>query len=246
MVIIVYKLVQEGSDIVNTSEPISIRYYSSIATLVGQIEQRHRVLMPNFTIRQVYQGGNELNADTRVDTIIDFNDNDELGTILEVRYCKFIHVFIMFYMILADPDASMVDFITPVDLLTKPVDESRLTIWVSNRSNMDELSFKVTVNGNCDIDSLIDAIIQKRDGRNMPKVDINNIYAGNTDNPLSPDVLVNNVGNNVGKNLSTPFYYTGLFVLFICIIITLVNASTPTVTIPAGIVYIVYSVLYSI
>ena len=94
-----------------------------------------------------------------------------------------------------------------------------LTIWVRNRSNMAEHPFQVTVNGNCDIDSLKDAIIHERESRNMPKVAINDIYAGNTDNPLSPDVLVNNVGNNVGKHASTPFYYTGIFVLFICIII---------------------------
>ena len=96
MVNILYKLVLEGTNLVTTHDcnSISLRFSSRIATLVDKIEQRHRGLMPNFTICQVYQGGNLLNTSNRVATIVDFNDNDGLGTIVEVRYCKFIQVLL--------------------------------------------------------------------------------------------------------------------------------------------------------
>ncbi len=117
----------------------------------------------------------------------------------------------------------------------------KFTIWVRNRSKMDEDPFQVTVNSDCNIDSLKDAIISViRPSQPNCSKNIMNIYQyaeETTINPLSPDVIVSNVGNIVGKHISAPFYYTGIFVLFVCIIITLVNTSTTSVTIPAGIVY---------
>ena len=108
------------------------------------------------------------------------------------------------------------ELINPVN--ASGVNVGRLTIWVSNRSSTAERSFKVTVDRDCDIDSLKDAIISViRPSQPNCSKNIMNIYQyaeETTINPLSPDVLVNDVGNNVGKHPSTPFYYTG-FYLFI-------------------------------